>query len=71
MLDAYNSLRAVLMTDNAPLNERLKRLYAEFRIRTADYGHYLVLPVLRPDVIELHADPDGYISAIDHEGSRT
>jgi hypothetical protein len=69
MLDAYNSLRAVLMTDNAPLNERLKRLYAEFRIRTADDGHYLVLPVLRPDVIELHTDPDGYIRAIDHEGS--
>lgn len=70
MLDVYNALRAVLLTDNAPLNERLKRIYAEFRIRTADDGqHYLVLPVLRPDVIELHADPDGYIKAIDAEGS--
>jgi DNA invertase Pin-like site-specific DNA recombinase len=71
MLDAYNALRKVLLTDNAPLNERLKRLYAEFRIRTEpDERCYLVLPVLRPDVIETHADPSGAIKVIDADGSR-
>ena len=68
MLDAYNALRKGLLTDNAPLNERLKRLYAEFRIRN-EPGAYLVLPVLRPDVIETHADPSGAIKVIDADGS--
>ncbi len=38
MLQAHNALRAVLLTENAPLTDRLKRLYSQFRIRTAPDG---------------------------------
>jgi DNA invertase Pin-like site-specific DNA recombinase len=70
MLDAYNALRHVLEEDAAPLNERLKRIFDEFRIGLVDGDTIAVLPVLRPDVIETHADPSGAVKVVSDEGSR-
>jgi hypothetical protein len=44
-----------------PVNERLKRVFSSFRIGWTDEDTIAVLPVLRPDVIETHAAPDGRV----------
>jgi hypothetical protein len=32
--------------------------------------HFLVLPILRPDVIETHADPDGLVRVMGPDGEK-
>jgi DNA invertase Pin-like site-specific DNA recombinase len=62
MLDAFNELKRVLESDKQPLNERLKRLFAEFKLE-ADADGYLVEPVLRPEMIEQHGS--GAVKVLD------
>jgi DNA invertase Pin-like site-specific DNA recombinase len=53
MLDVYGSLRAALEDDKAPLNERFQRIFSEVRVKVK--GDAIgVLPILRPDVYEVH-----------------
>ena len=62
MLDAFNDLKRRLDDDPAPLNERLRRIFQEFRIGLVDDGAMIaVLPVLLPDAIETHAGPEGAV----------
>jgi DNA invertase Pin-like site-specific DNA recombinase len=70
MLDVYNDLaRAVRGKGDgtvAELNDRLRAVFAEFRMDLVEPGVIGVLPVLRPDVVDRYADqlpilrgPDG------------
>ena len=68
MLDVFNSLKATLADDSASLNERLRRVFAEFQIQLAEDGEtILVLPVLLPDVIEAHGGRPGTIGVIERD----
>jgi len=67
-LAVCRSLKATLADDSASLNERLRRVFAEFQIQLAEDGEtILVLPVLLPDVIEAHGGSPDTIGVI--EGS--
>jgi hypothetical protein len=54
MLDAFNAIKAALDEGPAPINERLRRVFKEFRLARLDDGAISVLPVLAPDAIEQH-----------------
>jgi DNA invertase Pin-like site-specific DNA recombinase/diadenosine tetraphosphatase ApaH/serine/threonine PP2A family protein phosphatase len=60
MLDVYNDLaHAVRGSDDSSvgeLNDRLRAVFAEFRMDEVEPGVVGVLPVLRPDVVDRYAD---------------
>lgn len=49
MLDSFNAMRDALRRDAAPLNERLRRVFREFRIVHGECDAIIVLPVPRED----------------------
>lgn len=66
MLDVFSSLKRTLVDDTASLNERLRRIFQEFRIGLADDGEtILILPVLMPDAIQPDGGRPGVIGIID------
>jgi DNA invertase Pin-like site-specific DNA recombinase len=68
MLDAFSALKRTLGDEAAPLNERLRRIFKEFRIGLLDEGQTIaILPVLLPDAIATHGGRPGVIGII--EGS--
>lgn len=60
-------LQRVLRDETAPVNERLKPLFGQFRIEFVD-DDIVILPVLLPDVIESRADPSGLIKVVGPDG---
>jgi site-specific DNA recombinase len=64
MLDAGTELQRVLNEGGGPVNERLRRIFKEFRIGLVDDDTIAVLPVLLPDLIEAHSDPDGMATVV-------
>lgn len=69
MLDTYNALRKTLEDTKAPLNDRLRSIFDRFIVGVVNEGQTIAaLPVLRDDVIESHADPEGMIRIISTDG---
>jgi site-specific DNA recombinase len=66
LLDAYSEFKRILTRDEHPPNERLKRLFAEFRLDVAD-DHFVVLPVLRADVIEARGGHRDTITVLERD----
>jgi Domain of unknown function (DUF1330) len=61
----------MLHEGGAPINERLRRVFSQFRIGSADEETISVLPVLRPDVIETRAAPTARSSSSAQTSART
>jgi DNA invertase Pin-like site-specific DNA recombinase len=67
MLDASNALKRAL-DEPGSINERLRRVFKEFRIGTSDET-IIVLPVLLPDVVKAHGGRSDRLTIIDGDAS--
>ena len=69
MLDLYSELaRIVRGGDASDLNDRLRLVFDCFEVATLPDGKVGVMPVLRNDLVERFADPNGRLSIVTSDG---